>query len=420
MANNLFMLESLETRRLLVLGTPVLTLAEIFNTAGMQPPLILPPTAQQVTTRIALESPISGATDYLIERALSPSGPWISDVAEYHASSLSLYHIKNLSGQKYYFHVSATDGQDVSPWSDPIAPRTPYDEVVQVEIDSSQSSADTLMLKWPVNSLATAYYIDHLVDGEWDNVKQITSGAENSTGVLFTDADFGQQGLDTSMPVELRVTRYEISGAYNGYVRAGLDLDAVHDRGDVLLVIDKSVIDHTESLNAIPEVNQLKADLIGEGWVVHTLEVERDFDDYRPTLSGGEGSDRSEVLTIKGQIKSIASQEGVSLKSILLIGHVPIPMSGAYPQHHVNNQYWSDAPDGHYDHAGAWVADAYYGDLVDNIAWADDDEIINDRFALQTNIDNDGKFDNATIPSDIEAALGRIDFYRMVDYCQAP
>jgi len=85
---------------------------------------------------------------------------------------------------------------------------------------------------------------------------------------------------------------------------------------------------------------------------------------------------------------------------VVLIGHVPIPYSGAVYR------------DGHPEHAGAWPADMYYAD-TDGI-WTDTNvKIINYTFPENTNIPSDGKWDNDYAPSPVELAIGRIDFARL-------
>ena len=82
---------------------------------------------------------------------------------------------------------------------------------------------------------------------------------------------------------------------------------------------------------------------------------------------------------------------------LLLLGHIPVPYAGNY------------AVDGHDNHKGAWIADAYYGDIDGN--WTD--ITINNTEASRDankNVPGDGKFDQTSIPSTVEIAVGRIDF----------
>ncbi|MEM9930975.1 MAG: T9SS type A sorting domain-containing protein, partial [Bacteroidota bacterium] len=69
-------------------------------------------------------------------------------------------------------------------------------------------------------------------------------------------------------------------------------------------------------------------------------------------------------------------------------------------------------PDGHDNHVGAWSADVYYGDMDGN--WTD--ATINNTTASQArnhNVPGDGKFDQSTVPSDVELMVGRVDFHSL-------
>ncbi len=69
----------------------------------------------------------------------------------------------------------------------------------------------------------------------------------------------------------------------------------------------------------------------------------------------------------------------------------------------------SEARDQQSDHAGAWPADAYYGD-VDGV-WTDDGvNVTSPARAANRNVPGDGKFDQNTLPSAVELPVGRLDF----------
>ncbi|WP_336518633.1 hypothetical protein, partial [Pollutibacter soli] len=89
-----------------------------------------------------------------------------------------------------------------------------------------------------------------------------------------------------------------------------------------------------------------------------------------------------------------------NLRAVLILGHIAVPYSGD-----IN-------PDGHPDHKGAWAADVYYGD-VDG-AWTD--ATVNTIAAVRPenkNVPGDGKWDQSTIPSNLELQVSRIDFANM-------
>jgi len=91
------------------------------------------------------------------------------------------------------------------------------------------------------------------------------------------------------------------------------------------------------------------------------------------------------------------------LKSIFLLGRVPVPYSGD-----IN-------PDGHPDHLGAWPSDVYYGDM-DGI-WTDN--TVNDASATDPrnqNVIGDGKFDASVVLTNTELAVARVDFYNLPSF----
>jgi hypothetical protein len=200
-------------------------------------------------------------------------------------------------------------------------------------------------------------------------------------------------------------------GTTYDYVYAGREAPLVEDRGRVLLVVDETM---ASSLSA--KLDQLKRNLIGDGWRVQRIDVPR-VDVPRTNNNPDPAAYKNAINSVKAQIVTIYNQNPVTLKAILLIGHVPVPYSG-----------FRNA-DGHLqqggsDHDGAWVADAYYGDMA-GAAWEDvgtDDEgqqnrtYINLDFPENSNRIGDGKLDHDRIRSDIEVPVGRIDFAHMPDF----
>ena len=130
------------------------------------------------------------------------------------------------------------------------------------------------------------------------------------------------------------------------------------------------------------ELEQLRKDLIGDGWSV----VRRDV------------SASSSSPDVKSQIRAEYNADPANMRAVFLIGHVPVPYSGL-----IN-------PDMHLNHLGAWPADSYYGDMDGN--WTDNSVYKTDaEFSWNDNVPGDGKFDQSTIPSAVELEVGRVDFY---------
>lgn len=163
----------------------------------------------------------------------------------------------------------------------------------------------------------------------------------------------------------------------DGYLFAGIEYPAIHQRGTVLLILDNRF-----TTDLAPEIARLKTDFIGDGWRVHTVEV-------APTLS---------VPEIKGIVEDACTQDP-SINRLMLFGNLAVPYSGLI------------APDGHGDHYGAWPADVYYGVFGD--VWTDETANHPDEGSRNENIPGDGKFDQSEIPGPVEVAVGRVDLTGM-------
>jgi hypothetical protein len=167
------------------------------------------------------------------------------------------------------------------------------------------------------------------------------------------------------------------------YLLAGAEVPAVESRGVLLLIVDD-----TMAGPLAPEIATLTDDLTGDGWTVQTHIVART----------GTPPD------VKALIQAAYTADPASVKAVYLLGHVPVPYSGVI------------APDGHGDHIGAWPADGYYGDM--DGTWTD--TTANNSSASQArnrNIPGDGKFDQSSLPSNLELQVGRVDLAAMT---QAP
>jgi len=171
--------------------------------------------------------------------------------------------------------------------------------------------------------------------------------------------------------------------AANGYIYAGFELPAVESQGSLVLVVD------TLSTNGLEEeIARWAKDAEGDGWRVHQLQINQN----------------DAVTDVKARIQQHWNAAPNELKAVFLLGRVPIPYSGEI------------APDGHVpDHLGAWPADGYYGDM--NGSWTDN--FVNNAGASDPrnrNTPGDGKFDQSTIPSDLELFVGRVDMRNLPQF----
>jgi len=170
-----------------------------------------------------------------------------------------------------------------------------------------------------------------------------------------------------------------------GYVAAGIRA-AVPPRGRTLVLVDE-----TMSAAIAEELDTLVSDLQFEGWRPKVLTVAR-----------AETFNAQAVQAVRELIN--AEHQTDPLGALLLIGRVPVPYSGDI------------APDGHVpDHQGAWPCDGCYGDVDGTYTDASVNRNNTQRTA-QANVPGDGKWDNSFFASDVDLAVGRVDFYDMPEF----
>lgn len=204
-------------------------------------------------------------------------------------------------------------------------------------------------------------------------------------GDPFWTEKIGDFGLDTEMYLDADVvpnTLYEykifkqteenVDGF--GYILSGIGIEPTHFSGKTMLVITENTYQNVQ-----PALEKYQEHLILDGWKSDLLIVSNEATD----------------VEIKQQL--IEAHESAPFSTCILLGDVPIPLSGDV------------APDGHQTDGGAWAADLYYGDL-DGI-WTDSTvtNTVSD-WPVNNNIPGDGKWDQSVIPSDIEIMVGRVDF----------
>ncbi|MDO8541302.1 MAG: glycoside hydrolase family 9 protein [Opitutaceae bacterium] len=253
-----------------------------------------------------------------------------------------------------------------------------WDYSVQVS-SAVQISPATITLTWPqdTNGTPQSYTIFRKSPGSasWDPGTTLPGSATSYT--------------DTSVAVgsayEYRIVKVASNYTGSGFIQTGINAPLVDTRGKIVLIVDNTF---TSTLAA--ELTRLEQDLAGDGWTVLRHDVSR----------------TDSVKSVKALIRSDYDADPVNVKSVFLFGHVPVPYSGQLN------------PDGHPDHVGAWPADAYYGDM--DGSWTDSS--VNYTQTLNTdpvdaarmsNLPGDGKFDQTTLPSAVELAVGRVDLANM-------
>jgi len=245
-----------------------------------------------------------------------------------------------------------------------------------VEVSATvQAAPPQITLKWAPDSNATGYTVSRKAPTatSWT---QVTTLAGSATA--WPDVSVSNGGS-----YEYQVTKSTSLGYQGaGYVLAGINAPMIENRGKVVLVVDST---YSSALSS--ELARLQQDLVGDGWTVLRHDVSRN----------------DSAANIKNVIKANYNADPSNVKSVFLFGHVPVPYSGDLN------------PDGHPDHKGAWPADAFYGDM-DGV-WTDSG--VNDTSAgsqRNWNVPGDGKFDQSTLPSNVELQVGRVDLSNMTCY----
>jgi hypothetical protein len=236
----------------------------------------------------------------------------------------------------------------------------------------AQTSPPALAFSWPLDPTATSYSVARRVSGvgAWGAFSPIPGGGAITSWT------------DTSV---VAGTRYDYlfskigSPSARGFLTAGIEAAAIENRGRLILLVDA-----TKAAGLGARLDRLVEDLTGDGWLVMRHDV-------LPTDT---------VLNVKTLIQNDANTYFGQIGAVFVLGHVPVPYSGQL------------APDGHGDHVGAWAADGYYGEVEGN--WTD--SFVNTTSASRPqnwNVPFDGKPDNSSLPSDLDFAVGRVDFAGM-------
>lgn len=211
-----------------------------------------------------------------------------------------------------------------------------------------------IVLSWPADTVpATGFTVQRKAvnDTAWGPGTELPGSA-----TTYTDTNVVEGTL-----YEYQITkRADVTGY--GYIVAGVNVPLVDERGRVILVVDNTLI----NLLA-PEIEQLRLDLIGDGWRVTQINVSR----------------TATPASVRDQIRAQYLADPANTRAVFLLGRIPIAKSGNL------------SVDGH---GGRPLAcDGFYGDM-DGL-WPD--------------ANGDGTYDPSTFPSDLELQVGRVDFSNM-------
>jgi len=192
---------------------------------------------------------------------------------------------------------------------------------------------------------------------------------------------FTDTSVETGKHYEYRVYRPALASKnYTQaatYAAVSIDAPLEDQPGNILLVIDETLVDEMEM-----ELRLLELDLAGDGWGVTRL------------LTPPQGLGDHRVLHAAIQEACAADPD---IKGLYLFGKIPVARSGF------------SAPDGHND--TAHETDLYYADLQGN--WLDILSYSAEGGEASSNIKGDGKFDHTTLPHAVDLMVGRVDMSRL-------
>jgi hypothetical protein len=177
--------------------------------------------------------------------------------------------------------------------------------------------------------------------------------------------------VDAGIAYEYKVTRIYPNGdpQFNGvgYVRTGMRVPLVENRGTVLIVPESNT---APALSA--ELDQFANDCVGDGWRVVRV------DGF---------SSNSNPVDLQARIREEYRKPAANVQAVFLIGHLPVVFSGT-----------ATNPDGH--QIRAMPADGFYGDVTGDWGPASFD---GQHWVYQKN----------TFPASLALAVGRVDFADM-------
>lgn len=239
-----------------------------------------------------------------------------------------------------------------------------------------QDLPPAITLEWPIHPGATGYSVYRRVLGASAWGGSIATLGGGSTGYI-------DNAVQVGVSYEYKVRRTG-NGVGYGHLCSGVMVEAsdAHYRGKMILMVEEALEQQIDS-----ELEVLELDLLADGWWPLRYSV----------------AATASVSSVRDTIIAAFNADPVNVRSVFIVGHVPVPYSGNL------------APDGHSQHLGAWAADGFYGDVDGN--WTDN--TVNSIGALtywNHNVPGDGKFDQSDFPSDIELQVGRVFLGKLPEF----
>jgi len=249
------------------------------------------------------------------------------------------------------------------------------DYTVQAWVEVNKTSP-SITIKWQkVITGVTSYNIFR--KGKYETTWGIAKASIAGSDTMWVDKD-----VKLGQVYEYNIIKMNGTSSVGvTYILSGIEVPVVHSRGNVLVVVEKSL---ATSLSG--DLDSYFMDLAADGWKVLSLQVNK----------------TDSVKAVKREIKKLHKQYG-GITSLILLGHVPVPYSGNFGK----DNYYTVPPDGHPDHGGCWPTDAFYA--IDYDQWADELTNTDGSRAENKNYPGDGKFDNIDLPGLVQYYTGRID-----------
>lgn len=254
-------------------------------------------------------------------------------------------------------------------------------------MDTDQPSID---FSWKKDRFAEQYEIyRRRLDQSNDAWELLTT--LDSSAVSYKDRAV-EAGVGYEYQLLKKCARPDITMSYIGsaYFATGIGIPPRSVKGkSVLVLIDDKVRPYLTN-----ELNQWQENVQKEGWKIIIAAMPRT-----------EKFNKDAVQAVKSKILQ-ETKLNRTITTVMLVGRIAVPYSG------------NTRPDGHPDHTGAWPADVFYADT--NGKWTDASVNTDNNQAEirptrneNKNVPNDGKFDQSSLPSDIDLAVGRVDFYNL-------
>ncbi|MCC6684666.1 MAG: hypothetical protein IT247_06315, partial [Bacteroidia bacterium] len=268
-----------------------------------------------------------------------------------------------------------------------------YAVMLRAEVQESPAS---IKIKWPLDKSTGVQYFVYRKTSEsrqWtDTLATLDSTATEITDNNVTAGKTYEYFVKKRKPGLTMYGQPSSSSYYypfaTGYIRTGIKIPARDSRGKLILLVDQNYVTPLAA-----EITTLENDLIGDGWEILRHDIARN----------------ATVVSVKQTIASDVSSQS-NVKSLYLLGHIPVPYSGGFKA----ASGFDYPPDGHPDHSGAWPADLYYG-TMNETAWTD--ASVRDSTSGRTqnrNLPGDGKYDqNSIYPDSVSLEIGRVDFVNL-------